>query len=149
MRNWCARQERSSADVLQRFQRDGCSAEDAEEMLLQLTTEGFVDDRRYAESFVSGHFRIKQWGRVKIRHALRLKGIPDGMIDRAIHKEIDPGAYRDTLVQLLQRRLGTSDRPSAEGDRYKAKAKLMAWAYRKGFEGELVVRVLEELWSAD
>lgn len=136
-------------DVLQRFQRDGVSREDAEEMLLQIATEGFVDDLRFTESFVSGHFRIKQWGRVKIRHALRLKGIPDGMIDRAIHKEIDPGAYRDTLVQLLQRRLGTSDRPSAEGESYKAKAKLMAWAYRKGFEGDLVVRVLDELWSAD
>lgn len=147
MRGWCARQERCSSDVLQRFQRDGASKDDAEEMLLQLTTEGFVDDLRFTESFVSGHFRIKQWGRMKIRQALRQKGIPDGMIDRAIRKEIDPVGYQATLENLLRRRLPVAESPSAEGENYKAKSKLMAWAYRKGFEGDLVARVLDELWS--
>lgn len=147
MRGWCARQERCSNDVLQRFQRDGASKDDAEEMLLQLTTEGFVDDLRFTESFVSGHFRIKQWGRMKIRQALRQKGIPDGMIDRAIRREIDPVAYQATLENLLRRKLPVAGSPSAEGENYKAKSKLMAWAYRKGFEGDLVARVLDELWS--
>ncbi len=147
MRGWCARQERCSSDVLQRFQRDGASKDDAEELLLQLATEGFVDDLRYTESFVSGHFRIKHWGRMKIRQALRQKGISDGMVDRAIQKEIDPVTYRATLEKLLERKLPVAGSPSAEGEHYKAKAKIMAWAYRKGFEGDLVARVLDELWS--
>lgn len=147
MRGWCARQERCSTDVLQRFQGEGASKDDAETMLLQLTTEGFVDDLRYTESFVSGHFRIKHWGRMKIRHALRQKGISDGMIDRAIRKEINPVTYRETLEQLLRRRLPAEYPPSAGGENYKTKAKIMAWAYRKGFEGDLVAQVLDELWS--
>lgn len=147
MRGWCARQDRCSQDVLQRFHRDGASFDEAEELLLQLTTEGFVDDLRFTESFVSGHFRIKYWGRMKIRSALRQKGISDGMIDRAIRKEINQVAYLETLEQLLRRRLPVDHQASAEGENYKAKAKIMAWAYRKGFEGDLVAQMLDALWS--
>jgi hypothetical protein len=71
---------------------------------------------------------------------------PDA-VDRVIRKEIDQVTYLETLTQLLARKLNGVHPPSAEGEHYKAKAKIMAWAYRKGYEGDLVARVLDELWS--
>lgn len=145
MRGWCSRSEHCSSEVLQRLHTAGASTEQAEGLLLALTTEGYVDDKRYAEAFVSGHFRIKRWGRIKIRQALRMKGISDGMIDRALHSEIDGNEYRRALEAVIEKKMPVEDLPYA--DRRKIKSKIAAFAYRRGFEADLTAAVIEELFS--
>ena len=42
---------------------------------------------------MSDKFRFEQWGRVKIRYALRAKGIDDGLIDESFDEKIDPDEW--------------------------------------------------------
>jgi regulatory protein len=141
MRAWCDRADRCSTDVEHKILRAGASQEQAGELLVQLTTEGYLDDVRYADSFVSGHFRIKKWGRIKLKHALRMKGIPDGIISRAIQANIQQTAYLGALESVVRHKAPRAKVASA--DRRKWKAKLLNYTYGRGYEAELSAPIID------
>lgn len=81
---YCAETEHCTQDVMQKLVAWGVEAEAAEEILQQLYREKFVDDARYAKSYVSEKWKLNQWGRIKMRHQLEAKGISEAMIDDAL-----------------------------------------------------------------
>ena len=135
MQKWCAYQDRSQQQVKQQLMRLGVYGEACDAILVELIGEGFVDEERFARSFARGKFRIKKWGRIKIRQELRLNGVPEKVIELGL-KEIDDDEYLEVIDQLINKEQYTSFR-----DYYRIKNKL----YGKGFEPELVEIVLKPL----
>jgi regulatory protein len=104
--------------------------EDLEEIISQLVSEDFLNEERYARSYVRGKFRMNRWGRFKIRMMLKQKQVSEYSIDKGM-EEIDEEEYLSTIDDLLIKKLrGATDYPSKQ----KAKAALV----RKGFEPGLV-----------
>ena len=42
-------------------------------ILTDLILEKFIDEQRFSESFCRGKFRIKRWGKLKIKNELKTK----------------------------------------------------------------------------
>lgn len=141
-RGWCSRRERCAHEVKQRLRKEGASEELANRVLDQLIDENYVDDDRYAEAFVSGHFRIKHWGRYKIKQALRMNGLTDGAINAAIRKEIQPDEYLEVLNRLLVRKGACKGLHPAE------RQKIIRYALSRGFESDLILPAIEELCAS-
>ena len=80
----CARSEQAPSDVREKLKKWGLSSGEVTQVLRQLTDQGFMDERRYARAFVKDKFAFNGWGRVKISHQLRLKGINAAAIDEAM-----------------------------------------------------------------
>ena len=125
----CARSEQAAGDIRDKLLRWGLDASDATRVLQQLEQQGFIDDRRYACAFVKDRFAFNGWGRIKITHQLRLKGIPTDVIDEAL-TVIDEERYKQRLTELLRAKWRTvKDRePRA------AWAAMMRFAASRGFE---------------
>ncbi|MBP5521281.1 MAG: RecX family transcriptional regulator, partial [Bacteroidales bacterium] len=87
----------------------------------------FVDDLRYAGAFAREKARLQGWGPVKIRFALRSKGIASELIEEAL-ETVDTQAASDKLSKLLQAKAA-----SLEGDPQK-KFKLIKFALSRGYE---------------
>jgi regulatory protein len=138
-RGWCSRRERCSNEVIQRLKRAGADDNLALKILDQLIEEGYVDDDRYAEAFVSGHFKIKGWGRYKIRQALRMHALPNATIEDAIRKEIQPDEYFEVLTRLLIRK-GASKELHPAG-----RQKIIRYALGRGFESELILSAYDHI----
>ena len=100
----------------------------------------FVNDERFAKSFVRGKINQSGWGLNKIRFHLVQKGIAKETIDEAL-QQTDEEVYRQRLIDILQTKSKTV---KAEND-FEKKRKLAAYAMQKGFEGNLVWEVLKEL----
>ena len=136
----CARSEQASADVREKQLKWGLDSNEANRVLQQLVEQGFIDDSRYARAFVKDRFAFNGWGRIKIAHQLRLKGIAGETIDEAM-AAIDETQYRSRLLDLLRAKWRTvKDRePRA------AWAAMMRFAASRGFEvpiaGECVKQV--------
>ena len=125
----CARSEQASADIREKLLRWGLDGNDVSGIVQQLIEQGFIDDRRYATAFVKDRFAFNGWGRIKIAHQLRLKGIPGDTIDEAM-TAIDEDRYRERLSELLSAKWRTvKDRPPRE-----AWAAMMRFAASRGFE---------------
>jgi regulatory protein len=90
LESYCAYQERCIDEILKKTSSWGLSFDEGQELLEELIQKGFIDEARFAESFVSGKFRYKKWGRIKIRFELKKKRIPENLIKKSI-SEIDHG----------------------------------------------------------
>lgn len=136
----CSRSEQAPSDIRKKLLKWGLNPEEANRVLEQLVSQGFIDEQRYARAFVNDRFAFNGWGRVKIAHQLRLKGIPSEIISEAMNL-IDEEKYRERLIGLLRAKWrAVSDRePRA------AWAAMMRFAASRGFEagiaGECVKKV--------
>ena len=140
MAKYCAYQERCVKDVRDKLMTYGISQEDRDKVLEYLLDNRFVNDERFAKSFVRGKVHQSGWGMNKIRFHLIQKGIAKDIIDEAL-QQTDEEVYRQRLIDILKAKSKTV---KAETD-FERKRKLAAYAIQKGFEGSLVWEVLREL----
>jgi len=102
-----------------------------------LIAQKFVDDQRFARLFVREKFRLNRWGRVKIAHLLRQSGIGEEAIQNAL-TEIDEDSYYRTCVDLMKRKSASIK----DKNPYSRKGKILKYASGRGFETELIYRIL-------
>lgn len=86
----------------------GRSAQIADEIISELVAGGFVDDRRFAGSFVRDRYRFYGWGPRKVEMKLTEWGVDKEIIDSAILGERELAA--STLARILESKSGTIDR---------------------------------------
>ena len=135
---YCAYQERCVKDVRDKMKTYDISQEDREKILDYLLDNRFVNDERFAKSFVRGKINQSGWGMNKIRFHLVQKGIAKEIIDEAL-QQTDEEVYRQRLIDILKTKAKTV---KADSD-FEKKRKLAAYAMQKGFEGGLVWEVLK------
>src|ERR1700740_2162465 len=87
-RHFCGYQERHHREVKEKLYGFGLYKNDVEELLSKLIEENYLNEERFAIQFAGGRFRIKQWGRVKIKYALKQKQVSEYCIKKAL-KAID------------------------------------------------------------
>jgi len=137
---YCAYQERCHQEVTRKLKSWGLIQEAIELLISELMQFNFLNEERYARSFSRGKFRIKKWGRKKIRAELKKREVYDKCIDFAM-EEIDDKAYFETLKEVLQKK----NEHEKESDSYRRKAKLTRYLVYRGYEYDLIRDALEEL----
>lgn len=140
MAKYCAYQERCVKDVRDKLKAFEISEEEKTKIIDYLLDNRFVNDERFAKSFVRGKINQSGWGVNKIRFHLIQKGIDKDTIDEALG-QTDEEAYRQRLIDILRMKVKTV---KADSD-FEKKRKLAAYAMQKGFEGSLVWEVLKNL----
>ncbi len=133
----CSRQEQCTAQIREKLKRWNLDDEDVERILEKLQDERFIDDQRYASFFVKDKFKINQWGKVKIAYMLRQKGIRENDIQEALN-QIDEDTYFQCCAALIQRKSASLK----EKNLFARKGKLYKFAAGRGFEPDLIQRVL-------
>ena len=137
---YCAYQERCHQEVKDKLYELGLSTNDVNEMLSHLITEGFLNEERFARSFAGGKFRLKHWGRIKIVNELQSRGLTANCIKAGL-KEIEEPVYEAVLRSLLEKK-GAS--LSGETNEFIKRDKISKFAIQKGYEPELVWRLIKE-----
>ncbi|MES2875213.1 MAG: regulatory protein RecX [Bacteroidota bacterium] len=137
--SFCAYQERSQHEVRNKLYDWGLHERDVEEIISELIQENFLNEERFAKAYTLGKFRIKGWGKIKIRQGLKLKRVPDKMIIKAL-KAIDPDDYMSKLKSLIEKKRATIK----ENDPFKLRFLLSRFAAQKGYEQDLIGDVLKD-----
>src|SRR4030081_1027510 len=83
-RQYCAYQERCHKEVKDKLYGYGLHKKEVEESLSQLIEENYLNEERFAIQFAGGRFRMKQWGRVKIRYDLKQRQVSEYCIKKAL-----------------------------------------------------------------
>ena len=78
--SYCAYQERAQQEVRNKLYEWGLHQQDTESIISELILTNFLNEERFAASYVSGKFNIKRWGKIKIKQGLKLKKVPEKMI---------------------------------------------------------------------
>ena len=72
---YCAYQERSQQEVRDKLYSWGLHRNEVENIIVDLISEGYLKEERFAIAFSGGKFRMKKWGKIKIKLALKAKKV--------------------------------------------------------------------------
>lgn len=141
---YCAYQERCQKEVRNKLYEYGLPSAEVEDLLTTMILEGFVNEERFAKAFVRGKFRMKKWGRVRIRKELKFRVPSDNLVSIAF-REINEEEYWETLMYLAEKKkMGIKIQ-----DEFKKRMKLFQFLTYKGYESDLVQAALERLEEQD
>jgi len=138
----CSQQEKCLFDINRKLTEWKIPVKQAKSILEKLLNDKFVDELRYAKSFVRDKFRFNEWGRIKMAYALRQKKIDERIIQDAL-AEIDETVYDASVVELLRKKRKTLK----DKDANMIKAKLIRFAQSKGFEYHVIRQALQMIFK--
>ena|ERR1051326_2515965 len=135
---FCAYRERCSFEVKQKLRELGADENTSGKIISSLSEDDYLNDGRFAKLFTSGKFRIKRWGKNKIRAELRMKKIPDPVIYDALDS-IDEGEYLKTIEHLAKKK----EREVKAKNAKEKKRKIFMFLLSRGFESEMIWKILK------
>ena len=135
MAQLCSRSERCSADIRKKILAYEIVEEIVDEILEKLIEEKYIDDHRFVRAYVNDKFKINKWGRIKMRHYLRAKGLSDEVIAYGL-ENIDEEKYNAVLVKTMKAKA----KSIKEKDRFKKMGQVIRFTQNRGFEPELIHR---------
>lgn len=136
----CARSEQCSGEARKKLYNWGISPGDAERIVCSLIERRFIDDSRYCKAFVRDKLYFARWGRRKIMLALIQKRVDRDLASEAL-SEIDEDDYIDILKKIVLAKAKTIK----DVDTYDGRTRLFRFAVSRGFEPDLVSRVIREI----
>ena len=141
LKHYCGYQERSHAEAREKLYGYGMYKQEVEAIISSLIEEDYLNEERFATAFARGKFRMKGWGRVKIREALKEKRVSDYCIREAM-KEIDESNYHTSLQKFATAKW---DSLKAESNIFIKMRKTQDHLLQKGYELPLVNAILNQL----
>jgi len=140
LRRYCVYQDRCHQEVRTKLLSLKVYGDELEEIMAELVSENFLNEERYARSYCRGKYKIKKWGRNKIRQELKKRYISDYCIKKGM-TEIEEDIYMENLIHLMEKK------KSEYRGKAKVKDKLIKFLISKGYESHLVFEILkDEKW---
>ena len=141
IKHYCRYQERCHKEVKEKLYRFKLHKNEVETIVAQLIEENYLNEVRFAQLFAGGKFRMKQWGRGKIRHELKQKQISEYCIKKGL-EEIDEDVYHKTLQKLAAAKWKTMN---GENNLFVRRSKTINFLLQKGFEPALANEAVASL----
>lgn len=137
---FCAYQERCDQEIRQKIANWGIYGEEVDFLIADLITSNFLNEERFASAYISGKFRIKRWGKIKIKQGLKQRNISTYSINKGLN-EIDETDYIETLVQLAT----AKNNLIRANDKWDRRLKLQRYLHSKGYENDLIQDALNSV----
>jgi regulatory protein len=142
LKHYCGYQERCHSEVKEKLYNLGVWKKEQDEIIAALIEEGFLNEERFAIAFAGGRFRVKHWGRVKIKYELKQKQVSDYSIKKAL-KQIDEDDYLAVLKKLAEEKYASLK----EEQSLIRKKKTFDYLVQKGFEPEHITAVVNLIYE--
>jgi regulatory protein len=140
-KHYCAYQERCHSEVKDKLYGYGLNTSEADQVISILIEENYLNEERFAILYAGGHFRTKQWGRVKIKYQLKKKMVSEYCIKKAL-ASINIEDYMKTLARLTEQKLKLLQ---SEKNQFIKKKKLQDYLLQKGFETDLIKEAADRM----
>lgn len=135
---YCAYQERSPKQVRLKLKEYGLTKSETNSVYSWLEEENFVNETRFAGIYALGKFRLKKWGKYKIKKGLLSHEISEQLIEEALAL-LDEEPYLETIRDLADKKMSL-----LKGTEENKRVKLMNYLIGKGFEKHLVWPIVND-----
>jgi regulatory protein len=137
----CSVKEMCRFDLKKKLELWNIEPNEQEKIMEYLEQEKFFCDKRYSAAFINDKSRLQKWGRIKIKHTLLAKRVSEDIIEDLLQhpKGTD---YMQNLEDLLKKKVRTIKYSESK---QQSKARLYRYAMGKGYEPEMIMKVLDKL----
>lgn len=140
MARLCSQKGYCSFDISQKLYRMNLETEEIENIVNRLNKDNFINDERFARSYIGDKLKINKWGKKKIELSLRQKQVNQSIINK-IFKEYSESELNKSLEPVLQKKW-KSIKGKTENDK---KGKLIRFALGRGFEMKEVIDCMKSI----
>lgn len=137
-RKYCDKAERAHSDVRRKLSQWGVTYQDRERIIGCLIEEDLINESRFASAFANDKFQFNKWGILRIKNALKAKGVSERNISDSL-KRIDPVSYEKELKALVFKKLTSIKAPNE----INKKQKIAKYFIGRGYEPSLVWKILQ------
>jgi regulatory protein len=141
--SWCAYQERCQQEVRDKLYSWGLYSDAVENIISELISRNFLNEERFAVAYAGGKFRMKKWGKQKIKMELKKRRVPEKIIAKAL-KEIGEDDYGQSLEHTLAKKWNSEK----ETHPLKKKMKVMRYMLSRGYETDAVSAAISKYTNA-
>lgn len=131
--SYCAYQERAQQEVRDKLYSWGLHQDEVENIIAQLIEDNFLNEERFAKAYVLGKFRMKGWGKIKIKMHLKAKRVSEPLIRIAL-REIITEEYEEMIDKIIEKRIKIPINKITRIERQK----LFNYLLSKGFEADII-----------
>ncbi|MFK2818914.1 regulatory protein RecX [Flavobacteriaceae sp. LMIT009] len=140
LEHYCAYQERCHQEVVNKLRGMKMIPQAIDVILVHLIQHNYLNEERFAKTYVRGKLRFKKWGKRRLTSELKKKDISKININQAL-TEIDNTEYVEIFNDLAEKRLNSLK----EKDKYQKKRKLAYYLLYRGWETYMVYDKVNEL----
>ena len=142
LKHYCAYQERCHSEVREKLYSLGVWTKEHDGIIASLIEENYLNEERFAIAFAGGKWRVKHWGRIKIKYELKQKQVSEYSIKKAL-KQIEDEEYGKVLEKLAREKYA-----ALKNEQYLVRRKKTAdYLITKGYEVDLVNTILKIISS--
>lgn len=141
---YCSKAERCEFDVRRKLVGWELTDEEQDRILKRLKEEKYIDNSRYARSFINDKIKYNKWGVNKIVFELKKKRVEEKYYSQILN-DLSKEEFEPQLISILK----TKNRSVKAKDIYDRKNKLIRFALGRGFSMDLVVKCVEGLISGE
>jgi len=140
LEHYCAYQERCHQEVRQKLRDMQMIPQAIDQIIVHLLEHNFLNEERFAKTFVRGKFKIKNWGKYRLTLELKKKDISKHNINIALHQILDD-EYTDVFNTLAAKKV----KKLSDTNKFKKRKKLVDFLLYRGWESHLVYEKAQEL----
>ena len=140
IKKFCAYQERCHKEVIIKLKSIYARSDQIPKIISALIKENYLNETRYAVHYANGKFRIKNWGKVKIKYNLRQNNVSEWNINNAL-KEINDNEYSKIFNSLFTKLILKYDNLNSQ----KKKKKIYDALIYRGWEKEIIFKKINKI----
>lgn len=137
-----SRRLHSSKELKEKLLRKGYSKEIIDEIIEELELKNYLNDSEFTKLYLDVRFFRKKIGLNRIKSELIKKGIDRKLIDDILNSIDDKFSYSHAF-DLAEKKIHSLR--NRETNKNKIKQKLYSFLTNRGFQSEIIIKVLKEL----
>ncbi len=134
----------SKKEMIDYLEKKGGKEEDKDKIIQTLEEKGLINDDIFCASFISDKFYLSHYGPLKIKKELENHQIDEKTIIKHLSTLPEKEIY-DTLYKMVDKKIRLDHKHAKSV----LKQKLISYFLEKGFEGEMVAQIFDELYKED
>ena len=141
LQKYCTYQDRCHIEVERKLTEMRIIPQAKEQIIMSLIDGNYLNQERFALAFVKGKFKIKKWGRIRLKAELKKRKISKYLIESAL-KQISDKDYLFAFEELANRKANSIKANSI----LLKKKKLADYLIYRGWESNLVYKKVNQLF---
>jgi len=134
-------QDYTGAALRRKLQMKRFSAEEAQQTVDRLISEGYLQDQRYAERFVAAARQSGRYVGCRLRQELRRRGVSADLIDQVLQALPGDDNELEAARNLVERRYAGFDPQTADERQFR---RIAGFLQRRGYRSGLIRQLFEK-----
>lgn len=133
---------RSEREIISKMQEKEYNDNTIKNTLSFLKSYKYIDDNSFASDYIRSKIRTKKYGKIKVKQDLMQKGVSKDIINSKVEELTSFDQEYQSALDISMKKLETTYKNDDHQAQYR---KLGAFLQRRGFEYEVISKILNKL----